>query len=133
MVLVDTSVWVDYFRAVESKEAAYLRSLIENQEDLCVSGIILTEVLQGIVREGEYKTVKSMLDFLIFLPDSKASYELAAEIYRATRSKGETIRNTIDCLIAASAIMHHALLLQNDKDFLAIARFSKLKLVDIRS
>ncbi len=132
MVLVDTSVWIDYFRGSISKEASYLRGLLERQDDLCVSGIILTEVLQGIPSENEFAAVKSLLSSLIFLPDSRQSYELAADIYRTARRQGHTLRNTIDCLIAAGAITHHVPLLQNDRDFITISKFSKLRVVDIR-
>ena len=130
MVLVDTSVWVDYFRGKETLETFYLANAIGENVDICISGIILAEILQGISSEKEYHSVKFLLDrTLIFLPMLKESYELAAQIYRQAKQHGRAIRNTIDCLIASCAICHHAQLLQSDKDYLVISQFSKLKLV----
>lgn len=131
MILVDTGVWINYFRGKVSPEAAYLAGAIERDEDLCISGIILTEILQGVTSEKEYQSVKSLLGTLIFLSMSKESYELAANIYRRAKENGCTIRNTIDCLIAACAIFHDTVLLQNDKDYQVIHRFSKLKLISV--
>ena len=128
MTLVDTSVWIDYFRGTRTPETEILSDALAKDEDLCISGIILTEILQGILQEKEYQMTKSMLNDLIFLPMSKEAHILAADIYRRAKQNGSTIRNTIDCLIAACAITHDALLLHNDRDYLAISRFSKLKL-----
>ncbi len=129
MILVDTSVWIDYFRGGELPQTQTLTQAISRGDDLCVCGIVLTEILQGISSEKERHSVKTLLDTLIFLPMPKESFELAAQIYRQAKEKGQTIRNTTDCLIAACAISHKAPLLQNDKDYVVIARYSKLKLV----
>ena len=130
MILVDTSVWIDYFRGQESAETIVLTQALSNGKDLCVCGIILTEILQGISSEKEYHSVKSLMNStLIFLPMPKESYELAAQIYRRAKRNGRTIRNTIDCLIASCAISHDAQLLQSDKDYPVISQFSKLKLI----
>lgn len=131
MILVDTGVWIDHFRGRASPEAVTLAAAIERDEDLCISGIILTEILQGIASEKEYHSVRSLLGTLIFLSMPKESYELAANIYRRAKENGCTVRNTIDCLIAACAVFHDAALLQNDKDYQVIHRFSKLKLVSV--
>ena len=131
MVLVDTSVWVDYFRGRETIETFYLSDLIAENADICISGIVLTEILQGIPNEEEYKRVNASLDALIFLPVLKPDYVTAAEIYRQARSRGQVIRNTIDCLIAVCAMTHNVPLLQNDKDYLAIAKVSKLRLIEL--
>lgn len=129
MILVDTGVWIDYFKGRKYEEVQYLATAIEHDEDICLSGIIYTEILQGIASEKEYQLVKSHLDSLVFLSVPKESYELAANIYRRARQNGYTIRNTVDCLIAACAIFHQVPLLQNDKDYQTIKRFSKLQLV----
>ena len=128
MILVDTSVWIDYFRGGELPQTQTLTLAIGRGDDLCVCGIVLTEILQGIYSEKEYHSVKTLLDTLIFLPMPKESFELAAQIYRQAKEKGQTIRSTIDCLIAACAISHKVPLLQNDKDYAVIAHYSKLKL-----
>ena len=131
MVLVDTSVWVDHFRGKETPQTTYLSQAVAQADELCISGIVLTEVLQGLLDEKEYHDTRTSLDSLIFLPMLHQSYLVAADIYRQAKQRGQTIRGSIDCLIAACAITHNARLLQNDKDFSTIAKFSKLKLVEI--
>ncbi len=129
MILVDTSVWIDLFRENNTYESVRLEQALNKNEDLCICGIIRTEILQGIQPEQEYEDTKSFLRPLIDLPMGYDAYLLAAEIHRRARSHGEIIRNTLDCLIAACAISHHAFLLQSDKDFVTIAKYSKLKLI----
>ncbi len=129
MILVDTSVWVDFFRGVDSSETTWLATTIAADKDLCICGPVFTEILQGIVSDIECRKVKGFLLPFIYLPTMQSTYNLAAEIYRAARKKGKTIRNTVDCIIAACAIENSAKLLQRDKDFLVIADVSKLKLV----
>ncbi len=131
MILVDTSVWIDYFRGVDSPEAQRLSSDIAGDENLCICGIILTEILQGIKSETRYKAVKRLLKALIYLPIPREAYYLAADIYRAAQKRGHTIRNTVDCIIAASAISNKVQLFQKDRDFLTIASVSKLALVSV--
>ena len=128
MILVDTSVWINYFRGHDSSETVALTETIQNNEDVCVSGIIFTEILQGIPDDKEYRSVKALLNTFVFLPMPLEAYGLAADIYRHAKKKGHTIRNTVDCLISACAITHEVPLLQEDKDYLTIAKFSKLKL-----
>ena len=129
MIFVDTSVWIDFVRGVDSTEAAFLESSISRDEDLCICGVILTELYQGIRSEHQYQYVKRLLAPLLYLPMPKIVYEQAAEIYRTARKQGKTIRNTIDCIIAACAIMHKVPLLQKDRDFLTIKSVSGLNLV----
>lgn len=131
MILVDTSVWVDYLRGVDSPEARRLSSDIAGDEDVCICGIILTEILQGIKSEPKYKAVKRSLEAMLYLPTSRRAHLLAADIYRAARERGKTIRNTVDCVIAACAITNDVRFIQKDKDYLIIASVSKLKLVSV--
>lgn len=131
VVFVDTSTWIDYFRGKETVETLYLSDLVSEDADICVSGIILTEILQGIPSDKEHKKVSAYLSQLIFLPMSKPSYFQSAAIYREAKTHGHVIRSTTDCLIAACAIEHSVSLLQNDKDYLTIAKFSMLKLIEL--
>ena len=131
MILVDTSVWIDYFRGVNSPEARWLSSAIADDAALCICGVVLTEILQGIKSDSQYRTVKQSLEAMLYLPISRDAYCLAADIYRAARKRGKTIRNTVDCIIAACAITNNVRLIQKDKDYLAIASVSKLKLVSV--
>ncbi len=130
MILVDTSVWIDFFRDVESCETTWLINVITDNDNLCICGPILAEILQGIVSGRECKKVKRFFSPFIYLPTLRNTYYLAADIYRAARANGKTVRNTIDCIIAACAIENDVQLLQQDKDFLTIADVSKLKLVN---
>jgi len=128
VILVDTSVWIDFLRGGDSSEAGALAAAIETGDDVCICGLILTEILQGIREESQYRRARRLLDVLVYLPASREVHVLAASIYRAARARGETIRNTVDCVIAACAIAHRVPLLQRDRDFEKIAAVSKLGL-----
>jgi len=121
MMLVDTSVWIDFFAARNTAQVVALESSIDQREDLCLCGVILTEVLQGIRDDRQYKQTESLLSNLIYLPMDRSTFLLAANIYRTLRSRGITIRNSVDCMIAAVCIEHEANLLHNDRDFDHIA------------
>jgi len=120
-MLVDTSVWIDFFAARNTAQVVALESSIDQREDLCLCGVILTEVLQGIRDDRQYKQTESLLSNLIYLPMDRSTFLLAANIYRTLRSRGITIRNSVDCMIAAVCIEHEANLLHNDRDFDHIA------------
>jgi predicted nucleic acid-binding protein len=130
MVLVDTTVWIDFFADSNEPSVTALQQLIENDEDLCLCGIILAEVLQGIRSDADYIKTKGYLNDLIFLPMRKATFVRAAEIYRSLRKIGVPIRKPVDCLIASVAIEHDIRLLHNDRDFDYIAKHSKLRVCD---
>ena len=117
MTLVDTSVWIDFFAARNTPQVAVLESLIDQREDLCLCGVILTEVLQGIRDDKQHKQTESVLTALIYLPTDQGTFLFAANIYRTLRSRGITIKNSVDCMIAAVCIEHKAHLLHNDRDF----------------
>jgi predicted nucleic acid-binding protein len=130
MVLVDTTVWVDFFTDRKEPHVATLQELIENEEDLSLCGVILTEVLQGIRSDGDFIKIKEYLGDLIFLPMRQATFLRAAEVYRSLRKKGITIRKPVGCMIASVAIEYDIHLLHNDRDFEHIAKHSKLRLYD---
>jgi predicted nucleic acid-binding protein len=129
MILVDTSVWIDFFRNVESWEAARLGTALATCEDLAICGPIIMELRLGIASDKAVKEIERLLSPLVYLSTPRKTYCRAADIYRTARSKGKTIRNAMDCLIAACAIENRVQLLQRDRDFLTIARISKLDLV----
>jgi len=131
MILVDTSVWIDFFAARNTAQVTILESLIDEREDLCLCGVVLTEVLQGIRDEKEYSRTESALAGLIFLPMNRSTFLLAAETYRTLRSRGITIRNSVDCMIAAVCIENKTQLLHNDRDFDYIANASDLLVISI--
>jgi len=128
MVLVDTTVWIDFFRGREEMHVVRLQRLIETEEDLCICGIILAEVLQGIRSDPDYAVTKRYLDDLIFLSMNKETFVRAAEIYRSLRRRGITIRKPVDCMISSIAIENNICFLHNDRDFDHIAKHTKLKI-----
>ncbi len=127
MVLVDTTVWIDFFAARSSDHVVALENLIINREDICICGIVLTEVLQGIRKISEFKKTRDLFNNLRFLPMPYSVFLKAAEIYRGLRRKGIPIRKSVDCMIASVAIENDISLLHNDKDFEAIEEHCGLK------
>jgi predicted nucleic acid-binding protein len=127
VILVDTTVWVDFLRGVDSRVSRIFRRLIEDEEDLCLTSLNVTEILQGIRHEPLYdETRRHLLAFPIFQPEELSTYLHAADIYRACRRRGRTIRSTIDCLIAAIAMENDLIVLHNDRDFAQIAACTPL-------
>ena len=121
MILVDTSVWIDYFNGVENKQTESLDHLLSEQTVL-MGDIILTEILQGFDRDKDFKLAKQALDPLdcVHLGGKELAIK-AATHFRVLRSKGVTIRKTVDMLIASWCIEQEIELLHNDKDFYRIA------------
>ena len=129
MILVDTSVWIDFFAGRDLPHVTTLEQLIFDNEDLALCGIILTEILQGIAEDSTHRQVRQYLRPLLMLPMPETVYVRAADIYRSLRKSGITIRKTNDCIMAATALEHHCWLLHNDKDFSLIAKRFSLKVV----
>jgi len=130
MPLIDTTVWIDFFADRPESHVDALRQLIINDKNLCVCGLILTEVLQGIRSDNDYRKTRDYFEPLIFLPMRQTTFVHAAELYRSLRKKGITIRKTVDCMIASVAIEYDQPLLHNDRDFDRIAQHSKLRIVN---
>lgn len=127
MILVDYSVWIDYFRAADTPQVALLDSLL-GRTPLAVGDLIAAEVLQGVRSEREYKRVKRILD--AFEHVDLVGYALAvkaSENFRALRALGITTRKTIDTLIATRCIEDDLTLLHSDKDFLPFSVHLGLK------
>jgi len=122
VILVDTSVWIDYFNGVENRQTEILDRILSEQSVL-MGDIILTEILQGFDSDKDYRLAKQALDPLdcVHLGGKSLAIE-AASNFRHLRSKGITIRKTVDMLIASWCIEHNVELLHNDKDFDRIAR-----------
>lgn len=117
MILVDSSVWIDYLRGVESRQTDRLHGLL-GVEPLAVGDLILTEVLQGTTSERDFKEVMRLMSGLDMLQLGGAEVAIqAARNFRALRDKGVTVRKTIDCIIATRCIMDGVTLLHSDRDF----------------
>jgi predicted nucleic acid-binding protein len=117
MILVDSSVWIDYFRGVQSAETERLDDLLGRQP-LLIGDIILTEVLQGFTSDGDFNRASHMLAaFEMVEIAGREVALLAARNYRALRARGITVRKTIDTLIATRCIEANIPLLFSDRDF----------------
>ena len=129
MLLVDTTVWIDFFASREQAHVQLLEDALLRDEDICVCGVVLAEVLQGIRETKDYRKTKKHFESLIFLPMTQETFISSADIYRRLRRRGITIRNAVDCMIAAVAIEHDVPLLHNDSDFEPIATHCGLSVV----
>jgi len=133
VILVDTSAWIDFFNGHDSAEAAYLRSCIVDGRPLVIPGLVLTEILVGVRTEAEATRIVRVLSAFDEPPElDPTDYEKAATLYRLSRSRGFTIRSTIDCLIAQLCLRHDYELLAKDRDFDAIAQVAPLKRVAVK-
>ena len=130
MVLVDTTVWIDLFSGLTTPHVTVLESLIVRKENLCLCGVILTEVLQGIRDDKEYAKTQAIFSNLLYLTMTRETFLLAAHIYRSLRRRGVTLRNSTDCMIAAVCIESKVALLNNDKDFDPISKHFNLRSVN---
>ena len=116
-VLVDTSVWVDFFNDFESPEAIKLAELIDDEEDLAVCGVVLAELFQGFRRRETVDDLEAFFrDMPCLTPIEPDTYFAAAKLFRDLRARGITVRSTIDCLIARLAEEHSTYLLAKDRD-----------------
>ena len=117
MILVDTSVWVDYFNGEINRHTDYLDGML-GMEPIAIGDVILAEVLQGFRSDSGYRTAKGLLmDLAIFEIVGVERAIRAAQNYRFLRARGITIRKTIDSLIAAFCIDRGFPLLSIDRDF----------------
>jgi predicted nucleic acid-binding protein len=117
MVIVDTTVWVDYLRGIENSETRWLDENLRRRR-LALTDLILCEVLQGIQDQGEFERIRSDLSkFYVFSTGGNELAIAAAENYRDLRRQGYTVRKTIDCLIATFCLRNSHELLHRDRDF----------------
>ncbi len=121
-VLVDSSAWVDFFNGHPSPHADALARLIREEADVLTCGVVVAEVLQGIRRSKSLTDIEQhFLDMEWLTPREPETYLEAADLYRRLRSRGLTIRSTIDCIIAKLADESDVLLLSKDRDLHLIA------------
>jgi predicted nucleic acid-binding protein len=122
IVLPDSSVWIDSLRHASTSANRFIAQRDEHEE-LATAGVIAQEVLEGIREDSDYEKMRGRLwGMLILEPQALSTYELAAQLHRRARRQGLTIRKANDCLIAALALEHGALLLHNDRDFFHLAQ-----------
>jgi hypothetical protein len=129
MILVDTSAWVEFLRTTGSPTNLHLRAIFEGNDKLATTDVVLMEVLAGARDDADRDELRRLLYGCVFLAvEGPADYEQAAELYRACRRRGETVRKLTDCLIAAVAIRNDTELLHNDADYLSLARHAPLRI-----
>lgn len=131
MILIDASAFIEFLNRTGSRADTLIERLISNNDDIALADITLTEILQGIKTDREYRDVKaSLLTFPILSLKSAESYIAAAELYRKYRKKGLTVRSTVDLLVAQIALEHRAALLHNDRDFDALAQVCDIRIYE---
>lgn len=129
MVLVDTSVWIDYFNGKACSETDQLDALLGTGEIL-TGDLILAELLQGFARDADFRRARQLMDNLPCADLVGRAVALrAAEHFRQLRRSGVTVRKTIDVLIATFCIVNDHVLLHRDKDFAAFERHLGLQIL----
>ena len=117
MILVDSSVWIDYFNGVDNRQTDVLDEILR-MESVATGDLILTEVLQGFRHDEDYRRARGLFDVLTFY--EMLGYEIAiasAENYRSLRKQGITVRKTVDLVIATFCIKRRIPLLFSDRAF----------------
>ena len=123
MIVVDSSVWVDFFNGIETKETDRLQSLL-GVEPIIIGDLILAEVLQGFRLDRDYRRALELFqDFPVVGMVGPEMAVQSARNYRSMRKRGITIRKTIDVMIATYCIYHSLALLYSDLDFRPFAEY----------
>jgi predicted nucleic acid-binding protein len=129
-VIVDTSVWIDFFAGRDTWQVRLLARELEDEQPVGLTDVVYTEILQGIKDDGVLLRVERQLLALdIVSLDGLDDFRNAAQLYRAARRQGLTIRRTAGCLVAAVCIRAERSLLHNDIDFDHLALVSSLRMV----
>jgi hypothetical protein len=126
LILVDSSVWIEFINSSSSRASRELGRLIGEDAPVALTGVIVTEVLQGLLRDVT-RVAWYLSTFAMLEPSGFSTYREAAAISRSARSKGFSVA-TLDTLIAAIAIENEVTLFTLDMDFTHIARITKLQL-----
>ena len=129
MIMVDSSVWIDYFNGHDTRETTQL-DLLLGIEPIAIGDLILTEVLQGFRNDKDYEIAKDLLSSLtIFELLGETMALKSASNYRALRKQGITVRKTADVIIATFCLENNLPLLFSDKDFILFVQ--RLNLISV--
>ena len=129
MVIIDTTVWIDYLQGTSNPETDWVHSQVDRQR-LGLTDVILCEVLQGVRDEIAAKDVeRQLLNLEVFFTGGIDLARDAARSYRTLRSRGHTVRKTIDCLIATFCLRERHSLLHRDRDFDPFEEFLDLPVI----
>ncbi len=124
MWLLDTSAWIEVFRKTNPFDLGSIGGL----DEVVTCLPVMQEVLQGFRDEGAFRMAREAMRALpcVESPMPLDRFDEGAALYRSARRAGQTVRSSVDCLIAACAIRHGLGVLHRDRDFAALARFSPL-------
>lgn len=128
MLIVDSSVWIDFFAGRELPHVQRLDAALLSDEEIGVPDIVRLEILSGVRENAALRKITANLNALSRLSARDADWDEAAALYRTCRKNGTTIRSVVDCLIARLAIREGALLLAHDRDFAMMLPHCKLQL-----
>ena len=128
MILIDSSAWIEYFRATGTSAAVEVRRLLSEEADhVAMCEPVAMEILSGARDDNAYARLERLVNGMPSLKvDDSIDFRAAAEIYRGARRTGRTIRSINDCLIAAVAIRHGARIVHRDSDFDVIEAMTNL-------
>ena len=130
--VVDTSVWIDFLRGTGSPHAAVLHEMIQDDTPVFITPAILQELLMGAPDEQQASELReTLLAFGMLHHDPVTAATGAAELYRAARRQGVTVRKSIDCLIAWQALKAGLPVLHKDRDFDMFSEVSDLAIVSV--
>jgi len=127
MIMVDTSAWIEFLRDTGSSACEQVEKALD--DEIAISDPIRMEVLAGARNEQHLTQLRGLLARCTQVQAQSIDYENAAILYRRCRTKGETVRKLVDCLIAAIAIRQNLPLLHQDVDFEVLERHTDLRLV----
>ena len=131
MIVVDTTVWADWFNGAQTPEVDRLDQALAAQE-AGLTPLILTEVLQGFRADADLDRARKLLARLPVLELDVDGHVAAARLVRLMRCRGIIVRGAVDCVVAQTCIVADAELLTNDRDFTGIARHAPLRLCAIK-
>ena len=129
MILVDTSALLPYLKGKETAASVFLQRTLDEDVEIALTPWIAQEVIQGARDETEWRTLRRYLSSqrMIHLADQLRSHLEAARIYYECRRRGLTVRSSVDCIVAQTALEHSVPLLHGDRDYEAIQQVRPLK------
>jgi predicted nucleic acid-binding protein len=131
VLVVDTSVWVDFLNGHRSLEAEYLATCLTDDVPIALPGLVRAEILAGLRTDAEAERIASLLETFEAAPEpATADYVAAGGLYRSCRRAGAAVGSVVDCLIAQVCLSHGYALLTKDKDLRRIAAHTALRLVE---
>jgi predicted nucleic acid-binding protein len=129
MILIDTGVWIDFLAGRETPETEIVSSILNEEESIVFTSVILQELMQGCADDASADAIENHFEPFIEVFPQRSTFKLAAKLFRECRSKGFTIRSSVDCLIAACAIEHDCFVHHKDRDFTFIEKVYGLKVL----